>query len=151
MRYLHSRRAAGFTIAEVLVALLVVAVAVIGIAALYADAEQSQREEHLRLRAAELASEIARRIEANAAGRVGYISTVGVVCKPNLETSSAVDAAANEAACWKERVEQSLPSGLGTIRRDTSTTPVTYHVAVSWSAPNRGAASYVVQVKPAAD
>lgn len=143
--------ARGLTIAELLAALLVIAVGVIGIAALYSDAAQENPDEHLRLQAAELAEEIAKRIEENQDGRVGYAGTVGVVCKPDASALSAVDAAANEAACWEDRVEQTLPSGLGTITRDTSSTPVTYIVAVSWSAPERGAASYVVQVRPASD
>lgn len=138
----------GFTIVEVLAALLVIAVGVIGIAALYSDAAQKNAEEHNYLQAAELAAEIAKRIEENAAGRVGYAGTVGVVCNPKLRGASPVDAASNEAACWEDRVELSLPSGLGTITRDVSTTPVTYVIAVSWSAPEKGAASYVLQVVP---
>lgn len=143
--------ARGFTIIEVLAALLVIAVGVIGIAALYSDAAQTNAEEHLHLQAAELAAEIAARIEENAEGRVGYAGTVGVVCNTERRITSPVDAAANEAACWEDRVELSLPSGLGTITRDVSTTPVTYIVAVSWSAPKKGAASYVMQVVPEED
>lgn len=142
----HAGNARGFTIIEILAALLVIAVGVIGIAALYADAAQTNAEEHIHLQAAELAAEIAKRIEENEAGRVGYAGTVGVVCNPQPRAASPVDAASNEAACWEDRVERTLPSGLGTITRDVSTTPVTYIVAVSWSAPAKGAASYVLQV-----
>jgi type IV pilus assembly protein PilV len=144
-------RARGFTIIEILAALLVIAVGVIGIAALYSDAAQTNTEEYLHLQAAELAAEIAKRIEENADGRVGYVGTVGVVCNTERDFNSPVDAAANEAACWEDRVERSLPSGLGTITRDVSRTPVTYVVAVSWSAPKKGAASYVTQVTPDED
>ena len=148
----HARRdARGFTIVEILAALLVIAVAFIGIAALYSDAAQKNAEEHLRLQAAELAAEIAKRIEENDVGRVGYAGTVGVVCDATRRNPSLVDAASNEAACWQDRVERDLPSGLGTITRDTSRTPVTYVVAVSWSAPGKGAASYVLQVTPDED
>lgn len=144
-------RPRGFSILEILVALLVIAAGVIGIAALYSDAAQTNTEAQLHTKAAELAEEIARRIEENSAGRVGYAGTVGVVCNPNARLTSAQDAAANEAACWEDRVEQALPSGFGTITRDTSTTPVSYIIAVSWSAPERGAATYVIQVRPGAE
>lgn len=140
--------ATGFTIVELVAALLVIAVGIIGIAAVYSDMKQTSAEAHLHTQAAALAEEIAERIEHNPTGRVGYAGTVGVLCLADAKNLSAQDAAANEAACWEDRVEQSLPSGLGTITRDTSTTPVTYVVAVSWSAPDRGAASYVVQVMP---
>jgi len=138
----------GFTIMEVIAALLVIAVGIIGIAALYSDVVQTKAETQLQAQAAALAEEIATRIRANAAGRVGYAGTVGVVCNTQAAPKSPQDAAANEAACWEDRVEQSLPSGLGTVTRDISSTPVRYVIAVSWSEPQGGAASYVVQVTP---
>jgi type IV pilus assembly protein PilV len=138
----------GFSILEILAALLVIAAGVIGVAALYSDAAQTSSEAQLRTRAAELAAEIVKRINENSAGRVGYAGTVGVLCKPDARPTGAQDAAANEAACWEDQVEQALPNGFGTITRDPSTTPVSYIVSVSWSAPERGAASYVIQVRP---
>jgi type IV pilus assembly protein PilV len=138
----------GFTLAEFLAALLVMAVGIIGVAALYSDTVGTNTDARLQLQAAELAEEIAARIESNASGRIGYAGTVGVVCNPNAKGLSPQDAAANEAACWEQKVEEALPSGSGTINRDTSTTPTSFVVAVSWSAPERGAASYVIQVKP---
>ena len=144
------KRIAGFTIAEVLAALLVMAVGVIGIAALYSDQVQVQEESELHLQAEVLAQAIATRIRATNEGRAGYATTVGVVCTPGKKTRLALDAAAQEAACWQDEVEQKLPSGLGSITRDTSTNPETYVVAVSWSAPGAGAASYVIRVAPEA-
>lgn len=138
----------GFTIVEVLAALLVIGAGIIGVAALYSDVVRTQAETQLHMQAALLAEEIAVRINANEPGRVGYTGTVGVVCDPQATPNSPQDAAANEAACWEDRVEQALPSGLGTITRDTTTTPVRYLVAVSWSEPESGAASYVIQVTP---
>lgn len=138
----------GFTIMELLVALLVIAVGIIGVAALYTDAAEKNAELNLQARAAALAEEMAKRIEEDAAGRVGYVGSMGVICKPDASFSSPLDAAANAAACWEDRVEEALPSGLGTITRDTSSSPVTYIVSVSWSAPQKGAASYVIQVRP---
>jgi type IV pilus modification protein PilV len=133
---------------EVLAALLVMAVGIIGVAALYSDTVGTNTDARLQTQAAELAAEIAKRIESNATGRIGYIGTVGIVCNPNAKTLNAPDAAANEAACWEERVEQTLPSGSGTVNRDTTTSPPSFIVSVSWSAPGKGAASYVIQVRP---
>lgn len=140
----------GFTVIEILAALLVMAAAIIGIAALYADQEQTHPEAQLHTRAAALADKMAARIRATEDGRSGFATTVGVVCNPNgkKKPKLAHDVAAQEASCWEDEVEQTLPSGLGSITRDLSTTPVTYVVAVSWSAPESGAASYVVRVGP---
>jgi type IV pilus modification protein PilV len=145
---LNAQHASGFTIVEIVAALLVMAVGFIGIAALYSDQVRTSPEIQLHQQAATLAESIAARIRATKEGRTGYATTVGVVCNPQAKPPLAQDAAAQEAACWEDEVEQKLPSGLGTITRDLSTTPPTYVVAVSWSAPESGAASYVLRVDP---
>ena len=146
----HSRpaRAAGFTLAEVLAAILVIAVGIIGIAALYTDGLRTTYESLPQTRAAELAEVMARRVESNEAGRIGYISAMGVICDPTKKPKQPEDIAAQEAACWEDEVERSLPSGLGSITRDTTTSPPTYVIAVSWSAAGTGSASYVIRVQP---
>jgi type IV pilus assembly protein PilV len=136
----------GFTLVEAVVALLIVAIALIGIAALYTESQQAVREAEPRVRAKELAEFMAARIRANSADRTGYASVVGVVCNPNAKPNRPEDAAAIEAACWNQRIAEELPSGTGSVTRDTSTTPPTYVVAVSWSPPQGGAASFVIRV-----
>lgn len=145
MRGAHRER--GFNIVEILAALLVIAVAIIGIAALYSDQTHIPADARLPLRAAELADQMAARIRATAEGREGFATTVGVICNDQAKTRTPQDQAAKIAACWEDEVESSLPSGLGSISRDTSMTPASYVVAVSWSAPGTGAASYVTRVE----
>ncbi|HEY0681632.1 MAG TPA: type IV pilus modification protein PilV [Steroidobacter sp.] len=140
-------RARGFNIVEVLAALLVMAVAIIGIAALYSDQTHIPADARLPLRAAELAEEMAERIRSTSEGRDGFATTVGVICDESAKTPSPQDKTAQIAACWEDEVENALPSGLGSISRDTSMTPASYIVAVSWSAPGSGAASYVTRVE----
>lgn len=140
------RTARGFTLVEIVVALLIVVIALIGIAALYTDTTDTARQTEPRVRASELASEIAIRIRANAEGRTGYASVVGVVCDQKTKPKRVQDAAAIEAACWNERVASELPSGMGSITRDATTNPPTYVIAVSWSPPEGGAASFVMRV-----
>jgi type IV pilus assembly protein PilV len=144
---MRRRRERGFTLAEVVAALIIIAIALLGISALYVEHTETTREAEPRIRAAELAEQMANRIRANAAGRTGYASVVGVVCNKGAEPKRAEDAAALEAACWSEQVAAELPSGLGSITRDLSTTPPTYVVAVSWSPAQGGAASYVIRVR----
>jgi type IV pilus modification protein PilV len=142
------QRQRGFTIAEVFAALLVVIIGLIGIASLYGDAAQTQPETQPQAIAERLAQNMAARIVANAAGRTGYASVVGVLCVTTGRDSRPHYAAAQEAACWQDEVEEHLPSGTGSITRDTSTNPPTYVIAVSWSAVGAGAASYVLRVQP---
>lgn len=144
---MNVRACAGSTIIETLAALLVIAVGVIGVAALYYDNVHATPGDALHSQAAQLAEHIAERIRSNEDGRVGFASTIGVVCGGKSKRNTPQDEAAQEAACWKADVERALPSGLGSVTRDLSTTPVTYVVAVSWSAPDGGAASYVIRVE----
>jgi type IV pilus assembly protein PilV len=139
-------RARGFTIAEVFAALLVMAVGIIGIAALYSDQVQTNPEAQLHREAAGLAEQIAERIRATKEGHAGFATTIGVLCEQQSKRALPQDVAAREAACWEDEVERKLPSGLGTITRDTLTNPPTYVIAVSWSAPDAGTASYVIRV-----
>ena len=138
----------GVTVVELLTAIAVVAIAIIGIAALYATEADPEHVTSTQLQAAELAESVAARIENNAAGRSGYASVVGVFCNGKLRSKRADDAAAREAACWHDEVVARLPNGLGTITRDASTTPPTFVIAVSWSSADTGAASYVMRVQP---
>jgi type IV pilus assembly protein PilV len=140
------RRLQGFTIVEALAALLVMAVGIIGIAALYSDQVQTNPDAQLHREAAQLAEKIADRIRNTKEGHAGFATTIGVLCDQESRLKLPQDIAAREAACWEDEVERKLPSGLGTITRDTLTTPPTYVIAVSWSAPDAGTASYVIRV-----
>ncbi len=139
-------RSRGFTIAEVFAALLVMAVGIIGIAALYSDQVQTNPDAQLHLEAAALAEQIGQRIRDTKEGHAGFATTIGVLCEQQSKARLPQDVAAREAACWEDEVERKLPSGLGTVTRDTLTNPPTYVIAVSWSAPDAGTASYVIRV-----
>jgi type IV pilus assembly protein PilV len=148
-RPLASRlRQAGFNMVEGLVALLVMGVGIVGIAALYSDQVHTNPESELREQASRLAEQMAARIRETKEGLVGFAGTVGVLCNAKSPPRTAQDAAAREAACWEDEVERQLPSGQGTVTRDLSTHPETYVVAVSWSSPETGAATYVLRVSP---
>lgn len=138
----------GFTVVEVLAAVLVIAIGLIGIASLYGEAVQTELQTEPRAQAAQLAEFMADRVSANAAGRSGYASVIGVLCESESKKRRPHDEAAQEAACWQDEVERKLPNGTGSITRDATTNPPTYVVAVSWSAAGEGAASYVVRVQP---
>lgn len=141
-------RSRGFSIAEVFAALLVMAVGIIGIASLYSDQVHSNPEAQLQREAATLAEQIAKRIRETKEGHAGFATTIGVLCDRQSAPKQPHDIAAREAACWEDEVERKLPSGFGTISRDTLTSPPIYVIAVSWSAPDAGTASYVMRVAP---
>ncbi len=140
-------RTGGATLVEVLVALLILSVGLLGIAALYVDNLRSGRTSILRTQAATLAADMADRIRVNRAGGAAFARVTGQHCTDIATDAPAADVAANEVACWQDDVARELPNGTGTIARDTTTLPATYTVTVSWSETGAGTASYVVRVQ----
>jgi len=140
-------RLRGATLVEVLVALLILSVGLLGIAALYVDNLRNGRTGVLRTQAAQLAADMAERVRANRAGGASFAQVTGRRCADLPSTASADEAAANEVACWQEEVARVLPNGTGLVGRDASTVPVTYTVTVSWSETGAGTASYIVRVQ----
>jgi type IV pilus assembly protein PilV len=140
----HAR---GATMVEVLVALLILAVGLLGVAALYVDNLRSGRTGVLRTQAATLAGDMADRIRTNRTGGAAFARVTGQRCMELAPTAPVEDVAANEVACWQEEVAKFLPNGTGIVARDTTTVPPTYTVTVSWSETGAGTASYVVRVQ----
>jgi type IV pilus modification protein PilV len=133
----------GMTLVESLAALLLSAVAVIGISALYLERQRVERAGETRTTAAALAATMAEQIR-DGAYRTGYENLLGAGC--TTDTPKDADAAASQrTACWQDQVAQLLPNGSGSVLRERGTTPPTYTIAVSWSDPTTGAASYVTR------
>jgi Tfp pilus assembly protein PilV len=138
------KSAEGFSVTEMLVAIAAVAMAVIGIAAVYMDAAHSSRDTESHRKAEELAARMAGEIQRYKSQDGGFASSIGVVCDRKHVAADGRDATANQAACWQDDVEHELPNGLGTITLDSATH--LYTVIVSWYEAGVGSASYVLRV-----
>jgi type IV pilus assembly protein PilV len=132
--------AAGFTIVEVLVALVVLSVGMLGIAGLYVITLQSGGTAIYRTQAVNLASDMADRIRANRNAGVAYqngasgaLTCVGagaVDCLP-------ADLAADDLLQWDTELAATLPGGTGTVAVAGAAAPLTYTITVSWSEPGQ--------------
>jgi type IV pilus assembly protein PilV len=140
-------RTRGVTLVEVLVALLILSVGLLGIAGLYVENLRTGRTGALRTQAATLAADMAERIRTNRTGAAAFVRVTGQRCTELAGSASIDEVAANEVACWQEDVANLLPNGTGIVARDTTTVPATYTVTVSWSETGAGTASYVVRVQ----
>ena len=102
----------GTTLVEVLVALVVLSVGLLGIAALQMTSLRNNRGAHLRSQAQVLAYDIADRMRANrnVALANAYVVALGVT--PAGGTLDALD-----LQDWKATLAQALPSGDGEITR----------------------------------
>lgn len=129
-------KARGFSIVEVLVALVVLGVGMLGIASVYVITLRSSGSAISRMQAVNLASDIGDRIRANRNANTAYEAAAaedGEGCVGADENCSAAQMAAHDLFLWQEQIQATLPGNpTGTVDVDTGTTPATYTITVSW-------------------
>jgi len=138
MRYAMQIRAAGFSLVEALVALVVLSIGMLGIAALHVEGLRSSRTALTRTTAVALASDIADRIRANRAAKTEYDAVVTSAdtdanCEPKGAGCTPAELAHHDKALWLGAIETALPGGTGTIDCDDAEVPATYTITISWS------------------
>jgi len=111
---------AGFTMVEVLVALVVLAIGLLGIAGLLLTSLQSGRTATYRTQAVNLAADLADRIRMNrtATGGYGTLFDDAVIMVPACDTTggcSDAELAATDLSRWKATLAQLLPNGQGQV------------------------------------
>jgi type IV pilus assembly protein PilV len=133
-------RQAGFTMVETLVALVVLAIGLLGIAALYLDSLRAGRTAIYRTQAVSLAADLADRIRVNRDAGLAYeIALAGTAtAKANCTTTTgcnAADMAGTDLSDWKARVAQQLPEGDGSVDVTVGVggEPSSYVITVSWT------------------
>ncbi len=141
------RTQSGFSMVEVLVALVVLAIGLLGIAALYLNSLQSGRTAIYRTQAINLAADLADRIRMNRTAQASYGSlfadteAVVATCSTTGGCSDA-DLASTDLATWKDTVAQQLPNGQGQVVVTAPVgagEPATYVVTVQWVEVNAAA------------
>lgn len=135
----------GFTMVEALVALVVLAIGLLGIAALYLDSLRAGRTAIYRTQAVNLAADLADRIRANRQGVVAYTTgfddaaatyTEDANCDDPAVGCLPADLAGTDLARWKTALEQQLPGGQGEVQvtaPNAAGDPGTYVITVRWS------------------
>ncbi len=126
----------GFSLIEVLIALIILSVGMLGIAGLYVQSMQAGRTSMFRHNAVTLAGDIADRIRANPAAGDAYEATTGAdnSCVNGGVNCSHEQMAAHDIGLWQEQAEDSLPNGKVTVTVDTSNPP-NYRISVGWDEP----------------
>jgi type IV pilus assembly protein PilV len=111
----HPGRRAGFTLIEVLIALAILAVGLLGGAALLVDGLRAGRSALSQTNAAVLAADLADRIRANRAGGAAYALSEGSAVAAPAKTCAAiaecssVDVAQLDLYTWQQAVLERLP------------------------------------------
>lgn len=121
---------AGFTLVEVLIALVVLSIGMLGIAALYLESLRASRAALVRTEAVTLASDIADRIRANRNPLNAY--DCGGTCDAG-EGGNAIAIA--DLNAWRAAVAAQLPGGTTSITYAAAAANATniYTVTIGWS------------------
>ncbi|MDZ7770747.1 MAG: type IV pilus modification protein PilV [Woeseiaceae bacterium] len=126
----------GFSLIEVLIALIILSVGMLGIAGLYVHSMQAGRTSMFRHQAVILAGDVADRIRANPMAAAAYAGAGadnscvngGVNCTP-------AEMAAHDIFLWDQQAIDSLPNGDVAVVYDNGVVPPTYQITVSWDEP----------------
>ena len=132
----------GFSLVEVLIALIVMSVGMLGIAGLYVQSMQAGRTSMLRHHAVTLAGDIADRIRANPLAGAEYAAAQGADngCDDANANCSVSEMAAHDIFLWQAQALDFLPpmadgSQQVTVVYDTGTVPPNYQITIRWDEP----------------
>jgi type IV pilus assembly protein PilV len=146
-RYMRAQR--GITLVEVLVALVIMSIGMLGISSLYLETLRANRTAQLRGQAIDLVNDIADRIRANRRGRAAYVKTVAETvddggCTVAMDYKPE-DLAKDDVQCWVNTVNSRLPADENGKAPQTSIAFVQgagatldrYTVRVQWKEPSQ--------------
>ena len=120
----NARRDAGFSMIEVLIALVVTSIGLLGLAALQATSLRVNHGSFLRTQATQFAHDLADRMRANRVAALDDAYDLGFDDVPTGTTVAALD-----LAQWRASLARELPEGRGAVDVDTSGVAV---VRVRW-------------------
>jgi type IV pilus assembly protein PilV len=112
--------ATGFSLLEILVAMLVIAIGVLGIAGLQASALRYSKASEARFLAVQLSNDLVERMRSNVAGmKNGEFSSLyafqTVACNPSPPSPSTTVPASVQGIAWRNALACALPEGKGRL------------------------------------
>ncbi len=141
-----SKRMQGFNLVEVLIALIIMSVGMLGIAGLYVHSMQAGRTSLFRHHAVTLAGDVADRIRANPRALAAYaLGGADNNCVAGGIDCTPAAMAANDIFLWQQQAVDTLPTGAVAIVFDNGVVPPTYQITVSWTEPGQ-VMSYAITI-----
>jgi type IV pilus assembly protein PilV len=135
----NRNRQTGFTLVEAVVALVVLAVGMLGIAGLYIEGLRSSHTALARTTAVNLAADMADRIRANPAATIAYAGVgpgLNNLCVNGPADCSPAQLANDDWFWWNQDVQNRLPQGTNTAVAVAVANPTpfttTYTIVMTW-------------------
>ena len=131
-----SKRIQGFTLVEVLIALIIMSVGMLGIAGLYVHSMKAGRTSLYRHHAVTLAGDIADRIRANPRAGAAYtLAAANNNCVDGGLDCTPAEMAANDKLQWEAQAAETLPTGTVVLVFDNAPVPPSFQITVQWNEP----------------
>ena len=134
-----ARRVSGFTLIEVLIALIIMSVGMLGIAGLYVHSMQAGRTSIFRHNAVTLAGDVADRIRANPRAGAAYAAAdtgVAPACIAAATNCTRAEMATNDILLWNQQAAATMPNGAVTVVFNNGVAPPTYQITIAWTEPD---------------
>jgi type IV pilus assembly protein PilV len=127
----------GFTLIEVLIAVLVLSIGLLGLASLQANGMRSNFTAYARSQAVILANDMADRIRANPTAAALYNNINAPAGDPGCTAAdcTAAEIADHDTAVWYTNLQNALPNGTGTVTGNGTV----FTVSVMWDEDRNGA------------
>ena len=136
------RKSRGFSLVEVLIALVIMSIGMLGIAGLYVHSMQAGRTSMLRHHAVTLAGDIADRIRANPTAGAAYAAAAGADnnCVAMSADCDVAQMAGHDILLWQAQALDFLPpmndgSQQVVVAFNAGTLPQSYTITVRWDEP----------------
>lgn len=121
----------GFTLIEVLVSLLILAIGVLGIIALQFKGLKYNYDANVRSQITFLANDIADRIRLNQTNAASYVSTYTAGTTHTACNNATAADAENDLNCWHDFIDQALP--FGSTANITGPATGLYTISLGWT------------------
>ena len=149
----------GFTLLEVMIAMVIFSIGLLGLASLQAISMQNEHASYSRSQAILLAYEMADRITATPSGSVSYVIAANTTTVAGytstmcltLNNCTTTDMVKYDLGLWKAALPVLLPSGSGSIVRNNVAGVITHTITVHWDEDRTGATGLNCPVTGAAD
>lgn len=126
----NRHRTAGLTLVEILIALLVISVGLLGVAGLHAMSLRNNYDALMRSHASALAADIADRMRANRAAALDAASEYRIGFEDNVERDDDSSIAIIDLDEWRTALTEQLPQGKGSVAINAATRMVT--ITIQW-------------------